>query len=210
VRVVSSKIITLEKHIEITPNFVPHPLYIDDSKLHEATEYLNKTSRRQDFLFFGSIKPYKGLDELLENWPVDIELKILGHCKSIQYTKRLLKIIDERSLHIIWENKFISTESLNESISNAKYVVLSHGDNAMIASGSFYHAISYGANIVCLPSKFGTLKSLQHPFVSEVGISELDSELRKLGYIKPNAVLKEALEFYGESVVRAAWKRALT
>lgn len=205
----ATEVVTLEESTSIKGSVVPHPLYCSDSQLNKIIGHLKNNKRLYDFVFFGAIKPYKRLNELLASWPSGIQLKIVGMCSSHKYERALRNIIKERSLDVFWDNEYLSSDSLNDIISNARYVILSHDDGAMVSSGTFYHAISYGANIVTMPSVFGISKSIRHSFVSQIDFSNMETTLKALPYRSAEDVMNESLRFYGEQHIRSSWEGIL-
>ena len=185
-----------------------HPLYKTNNELiedDEATEQENTI----DVLFFGGIKPYKNLDKVLLDWPSSLSLKIAGKCSDPSYTRMLEKIINERGLNVDWENRFLSSDELNEMLKVSKFVLLPHSDNTMISSGSFYHAIGEGCNVLVNASQFGKVKSEQHSFVHLVDIGKISKDMLQNSFVPKREVRKEVLTCYGENRVVEAWNTVL-
>src|SRR5690606_3913275 len=115
--------------------------------------------RSIDYLFFGTIKPYKQVEELLEYWPAGRTLNILGYCADQHYSSYLNGIILRRKLAVNWQNEYVDEQELNYALAHTRYVIMPHEDDSMISSGTFYHAASYGTNFLCFPSKFAVNKA---------------------------------------------------
>lgn len=189
---------------------VTHPLYLSDTQRNILTaEYVeHKHAPIDGVLFFGAIKKYKNLQEILAQWPHDIPLRIIGRCDSEQYLKELNLIIGERKLNVTIQNRFISDAELDSLLKSFSWVLVPHGDMTMVASGSFYHAISYGCNIICNASDFGKQKSIQHNFVKTID-KDLSYEFLTNSTTPKQLVLNEVNAKYGEKIRNEKWKRVL-
>lgn len=176
--------------------FIPHPLY------NQITNF-GDNERTIEFLYFGVISRYKGLQEVLEKWPKEKKLKIVGYAKDEVLLSELERIIERRGLNVFIINKFIDRNELDELIKKTKYVILPHKNNSMIVSGSFFHAISYGANIIIEKSLFASELKKRHGFVSYF------DELYSLDYCDPRDVFDEAKKHYGDDVVKKHWAKLL-
>jgi len=197
------KPVSLEKYFS-SPSLV-HPLYKPDTELQKDLE-IGDQKYTNDILFFGGIKPYKNLDLVLLNWPVSLSLTIAGKCSDPVYTQKLNSIIRERELSITWDNRFLSDSELNELLQSSRFVLLPHSDGTMISSGSFYHAIGEGCNILINESEFGRVKSEQHAFVHLTDVKSLSTEKLESIFMPKRKVLKEVIACYGEDKVIDAWK----
>jgi beta-1,4-mannosyltransferase len=78
----ATKIVTLEKTESFNSTVIPHPLYRNDDEILHDISRVESESFEVDYLFFGTIKPYKRLDELLILWLQDTFLKIVGYCQD--------------------------------------------------------------------------------------------------------------------------------
>lgn len=178
---------------------VPHPLYIElnNVNLHQIKDI--------DYLYFGVIKKYKALDVLLNEWPKDKRLVITGRCDDFNLECLLNSIIKNRNLDVIWINEFLNTDVLNSYISRAKFVVLPHLDQAMIVSGAFYHAVSYGSNVIIRNGVFANQLIKKHSFVTVYCPGKLIDVLSNIKYIESDVVIKESNTYYGVDSCKNAW-----
>lgn len=203
------KAIPLEPYYS-NPTLV-HPLYRSDESI--KNEIAN--GKHQDIeneipvLFFGAIKKYKNLHDTLDIWPKNIPLKIAGYCDDINYLRLLQNKINDRELDVEWTNKFLSAEELDGLLKRTMYVLLPHSDNAMISSGTFYHAIGEGCNVITNSSQFGRFKQQQHEFVNIYDLEEMTMELLIKKHIHRLDVMAESLRCYGENKVIDAWQNIL-
>jgi len=199
--------VSLEDYFS-SPSLV-HPLYKSDNAIF-ADMKQDESEYTTDVLFFGGIKPYKNLDVVLSNWPATLSLKIAGKCSDPTYTKKLISIIEERGLNVVWDNRFLSSEELNYLLRTSKFVLLPHSDGTMISSGSFYHAIGEGCNVLINESEFGRVKNGQHSFVHLVDTSNLSEKKLQSMFVPKREVLEEVIACYGEDKVVNAWKVILS
>ena len=77
----------------------------------------------------------------------------------------------------------------------------------MISSGTFYHAISYGCNILVTESKFGLQKSSEHGFVHIYRPEKLSKRRLDSIFVTKQDVYAEALKHFGQESVVASWKK---
>jgi beta-1,4-mannosyltransferase len=164
--------------------YIPHPLY--KSALTSEAD-----SRDIDFIYFGVVKKYKGLDQLLEAWPVDKKLLIVGKSHDDELENSLMKIISNRNLHVKRRNIFLPQEELNSLLYRSKFVVLPHFDNRMIVSGAAFHALECGANLIVREGVF--CRYLQDRFcgVTAFCLNQLGYVIDTIKYIDPECVIAE-------------------
>ncbi len=208
-RYLSDRVITLEPTDILGTVVAKHPLYKGDEELLALQRRLSSASKQYRFLYFGSIKPYKRLDMLLHRWPADKPLTIKGYCADPRYTATLNNIIAERELQVHWENRFLDDDELEAAVANTEYVILPHDDNAMISSGTFYMALSLGANVLCLDSVFARYKAGVFNFVKVISTTRLPEQLDNLEHVPSEQVIAQAMAHYNDRAVQSAWCAAL-
>ncbi|MBT82620.1 MAG: hypothetical protein CL587_19790 [Alteromonadaceae bacterium] len=207
---IADRVVTLEMTDRIESSVVKHPLYFNDRDLFQFFEAIGDTQKGIDFLYFGSIKPYKRLDKLLEVWPLNQKLQVMGFCSDKEYAARLYSIIDQRGLQVDWNNEFVKEETLEDAVSDTRFVIMAHDDNAMISSGTFYMAMSLGANVLCFDSAFARMKAREFPFVKIIEPDNLETQLANLEYVDSSVVVNQAVDRYGEEAIRESWRVVLT
>lgn len=185
-----------------------HPLYCPDDILRKKSIDLN--TQKFEYLIFGAVKKYKGIHNILLFWPSDKSLKILGKCSSKSYRDEILSIIKNRELQVEWRDEYLSDEDLNYEISKAHFVVISHLDNTMISSGTFYHAVSYGCNIISLKSSFSIQKKKEHEFVHLLTDKEKDFDEFESDFVEKECVKKQVLKCYSRSYLSKRWQEILS
>jgi beta-1,4-mannosyltransferase len=208
-KLISNRVVTLEKVSEFDSTLIPHPLYEDDHTLLTHIDSFSEEKNANSFLFFGTIKPYKKLEILLNAWPKLRQLRIVGYCQDEKYFKELQSIIEQRKLFVEWTNEYVSDEYLEHLLSKTRYVIMPHDDGAMISSGSFYQAINFGANVICFDSDFARKKANLHRFVHIVASPNMDEFLTELPFVATKQVMREAFESYGRKKIHCSWKQLL-
>jgi glycosyltransferase involved in cell wall biosynthesis len=183
----------------LTSTVVPHSLVQDGGALD--------AQRDIEFLCFGVVRRYKALDVLLQAWPVERPLVILGKSNDAELTAALQAIIAERGLQVRWENRFIPDDELNDALLRTRYVVLAHEDKSMIVSGAFYHAIACGANILIRAGQFADYNAGIHPFVTTFHMEQLAQDIQQLRYVAPEQVVAAAQQHYGDDICLQSWAR---
>lgn len=185
--------------------YIPHPLYMEeqlDSQIQKSI----------DFAFYGKIARYKGLVDLLNNWPVHLKLFIRGSCDDLKLQQEISKVISERGLEQVVNLKYgyIEHDELNTMMYHTKYLILPHDDKSMIVSGAFYHGISYGANIIAKESSFSKSMAKRYPFCTTYDNDNLQNILSSLQYIDPQEVKKMGIEDFGENICKKEWGKILS
>jgi beta-1,4-mannosyltransferase len=169
-----------------------HPLYPVDI-------CVNDYKRDVEYLCFGKISQYKGIVELLTLWDKSKKLSIVGKCEDKDLESQIHSTILKYRLDVDFVNKFIPDDELNLLLTRTKYVVLPHLKQTMIVSGSFYHSISYGANIV-----FSDQNS--YDFAKKyVDCVCLLGDLESHEAILPYDVVGQAKNSFGNEVVYNGW-----
>lgn len=177
--------------------YLPHVNYCEKSVI------LKDDNRTIDNLIFGQIKRYKGIVELLSEWPDNKEIYIIGQCNDERLNQEILEIIESRNLKVDYINKFIDDNELKEILLNTRNVIIPHLDDSMIVSGVFYHSASFGANVSVRCGDFYSYLSRNFSFVNKIDDYEVE-------YIKPSAVVRELIELTSNDVVLNYYKYYIT
>ncbi|WP_158769012.1 hypothetical protein [Paraglaciecola sp. L1A13] len=195
----SDNIVTHRRVHEFDSQVIFHPLY-------KKTEV--NTIAPFDCLIFGNIKPYKNVPMILQDWDPKRELKIIGKCKSADLNNEITTLIKGRLPKVIYENRFMEVEELNGFLSSVTFVILAHEEASMIVSGTFYHAISYGANVVLKDSEYGRSIKSEFPLVHLVKNFEGEA-LSNLVPFAREKIIALAGHTYSDSVIADQWSRLL-
>lgn len=183
---------------------VPHPLY-ERKELQESS-----INRDIEFLYFGRIERYKGIYELLSNWPKNIKLTLRGKSSDLELKNDIEKLLEERELQVDYVDKFLTDSELNSLISRSQFVVIPHQDKTMAVSGTFFHAISFGANVLIREGEFSLFcKSVGLNFVSEFSPENLGNVLVGMSCVSPEQVFEQSEKYFGSSAASKAWIEVL-
>jgi beta-1,4-mannosyltransferase len=183
---------------------IPHPLYFPTDNVPLMT--ISKRSLAREFLYFGQVRKYKGLSSLLIRWPTNVQLVMLGSCNDIVLEEEIRSIINQRNLNVVWRNEFISKELLDDAILKADCVIIPHVDKSMIVTGSAFHAMSLGANLLINESEFSDWATKLYPFASSYNSSTLNEHVNNTEFVKKHDVLISAIKNNGDEIVKQAWK----
>lgn len=194
----SDNTVTHRKVEEFESKVISHPLY----KKTEA-----QPVAPFGYLIFGNIKPYKNVPLILKNWDPKRELKIIGKCKSTELNSEITTLIADRLPKVIYENRFMEVEELNGLLSSATFVILAHEEASMIVSGTFYHAISYGANVVLKDSQYARNVKSEFPLVHLV--ENFGDALAGLVPFPRQEIIALADLTYSDSVIAKQWSDLL-
>jgi glycosyltransferase involved in cell wall biosynthesis len=140
--------------------FVPHPNYIDIYGAEEKHNVLQ--NHKLSLCFFGAVKKYKNIELLISainelNFE-DIEIKIIGRCRSKNYARKLKNLIGENN-NIKTDFRFVNDKEIPHIIANSHLFVLPYDLNSSLNSGATILAFSYGRSV--LSSLTGTLNDIK-------------------------------------------------
>lgn len=178
--------------------YISHPLYLRN---------MPKSSKERDidYLIFGRIDEYKGVTGLLEHWPKDKCLFLMGKTSSDRLEFQIKEIISRRSLDVSWQNEFISDKDLNEMLCRTKFVILSHVEGSMLVSGAFYHAISFGVNVIGISNNFIEENSRKFSFVNNVSLDNLSQNLTEINYVDSCLVMEDTYSYFDDRKIIQQW-----
>ncbi|MCB2220108.1 MAG: hypothetical protein KQI35_06905 [Bacteroidetes bacterium] len=122
--------------------YLPHP--IKDRRLK------NKTEVKYDVLIWGTISPYKGIDQFLqflvdENLQEKFRILIVGKASDENYFEKLKKF-QNKVIEI--RNEFINNDELARMISESKSVLFTYSKASILSSGVLMDSLGFGANII--------------------------------------------------------------
>lgn len=144
-----------------------HPVYNDFGNAEERTRARKKLDFRADekvLLYFGLIRPYKGLDTLLEAFnqlPEDYRLIVAGEpYMSMEELHRIPSADGKKRIH--WDLRFIPTEDIQCYFGAADLVVLPY--KSATQSGVTAAAMHFGLPVIA--SKVGGLADYIEPGIS--------------------------------------------
>jgi len=122
--------------------YFPHPVVANLPQHAIQKEY--------DILIWGSLSPYKGIDQFLEflykkELQNKYQIRIVGKCFDEKY---LTKLNTYTNQCILLEDKFIDNESLSQLMSRARLVLFTYNNDSVLSSGALAESVSYGALVV--------------------------------------------------------------
>jgi beta-1,4-mannosyltransferase len=181
--------------------YIPHPLY--DRKVDIPS------LRDIPYLYFGAVKRYKGLTELLSVWPTHVQLVMAGKSYSDDLTAEIEQIIRSRNLNVIWHNRFLSSPELDQLVARSSFVILSHMEKSMIVSGAAYHSFTYGANLLVRAGEFGKYLEKNFTGVFTFSLSEIATTIQQCKPVPYGEVMSRAHEVCGDEVIGSQWRSLL-
>lgn len=179
---------------------VQHPLYNLDLKVNGY----RANSDKPIFIYFGVIKEYKGIPELVSKWPENVQLQIYGKCNDSVLLKRIFDIVANKS-NITWRNEFLERDELDIVIAKADYVVIPHVDNSMIVSGAIFHSMSLGTNLLIKDSEFARWCVSVYPFVKIYGSDDIKSVANDLPKTNHNDLFMYVSKKNSLEVIKKEW-----
>lgn len=173
-------------------DYIPHPLYQIENK--DITPIENDVEKY--YLVFGRVERYKKIHTIIEHWPKNEKLLIVGPASDDEYVTELSSKAE--GLNIDFDIRFVPNQEVDSIMANAKAIILSHAGDEMIVSGSFFHAISYGVSVI----------ASNQPFLSwlkqDIGFSglKLYSSINEFGALlnDSNTSPKETVLFESETL----------
>lgn len=141
-------VITHSGHNETSKRkYIPHPLY-------RHPDCIKKTQNQPGnyFLIFGRILPYKKIETLIEAIPPNIKIVIAGSAPDKNYVEKLRSLATTKEIQIIPE--FISDEKAALLSRGSRGIVITHNDNDMIVSGTFFYSLSIGTPLYTISTPF--------------------------------------------------------
>ena len=178
--------------------YLPHPRY----KIGKV-----ESTKEVEFLVFGRLMRYKGIVELLEHWPEELQLKIVGNPENAELQSDIEFSIKRRNLLVDFEPRFLSLEELDNLLTRTRCVICSNVEDSMIASGVMIHALSAGCFVLARYSEFagemvnnefavGTFKQLPDitKMLPNLDFSKMDNQYKQFSISHGDNVLSCEIE----------------
>ncbi|PJR53733.1 hypothetical protein CWM57_21850 [Klebsiella sp. G-Nf4] len=142
--------------------YIPHPLYrypllIDNKNTDECDN--NK------FIIFGRILEYKKFEVIIESFPAEQQLLIVGHCEDYDYLHKIQSLSREKE-NITILPSYLDDTAAKELINSTGGLIISHADDDMIVSGSFFYGLTIGIKMYAVSTPF--LKWAEEQFGTDV------------------------------------------
>lgn len=175
--------------------YIPHPMYYEDKSL------VNSKVRDIEYLYFGAIKEYKNIVNLVYHWPRDIPMLLVGECEDIKLEYSIRHTIENKKIEFI--NEYLDECQLCELVMRAKNVILPHQANSMIVSGAFFFAASLGCNILMSKSDFFYFCIDKYSFIRELDFERL--KRNQFDYTAPTIVYEEIFNENNKKKISLMW-----
>ena len=128
----------------------PHPLY-PIKAVTPDTLPVELDLRPGYFVVFGRIEAYKHIHELIEKFPANRRLLVLGKPGDAAYVSKL-QALQRDNIKVV--PRFVDDAEVQLIIRRARALVLSHADADMIVSGSFFYAMSLRVPVFAVRTPF--------------------------------------------------------
>ncbi|WP_163378134.1 glycosyltransferase family 4 protein [Cyclobacterium sp. SYSU L10401] len=124
---------------------IPHPIkgLLGKGRYHPE-------NKKYDFLIWGSVFRYKGIDRFLQFCHSSSALKkakilIVGKCKDLDYKQEILSILPENAE---FRDELLSLEEIAVFADQSRFTLFTYNSKTVISSGSLIDAIRMGAVVV--------------------------------------------------------------
>ncbi len=190
--------------------YCPHPLY--HRIVPRPTASAMQDLPRRYFVVFGRIVPYKKLEVLIDAFPADETLLIIGAIGDRTYAASLER---KRRANILVRPGLLSEADAQALVAGAAALLIPHADGDVIVSGSFFYAMTLRVPVVAVEPPFlcwiasrvgpGLLR-----LAPDVGAlcASLPACPSERADVEPLATAIVEREF-GDATVREAMRRAL-
>lgn len=194
-------------HLETNDTvYIPHPLYNIQNQ-----ESLTVNQDLEDFfVIFGRILEYKAIDKLLNSWGSE-SLIVAGKVDSDVYLESLNQIVRNRNLNkVSIVAKFLSDAEAAKLVASSNGLIITHNDDDMIVSGSFFFAVSLGTPVYAVKSLFFEWLIKHHNYPGLFIYSDFSALVRGISenkQIDRSLLLKASQSLFGDSTVKKAWEK---
>lgn len=188
--------------------YVPHPLYPVRADSTMPGDFPFSASE-DFFLVMGRLNRYKMVEEIISTWPTGKNLLITGTAPDEGYLHFLKSGVEARGLnaHIRFLPRYLDESEIAWLMKNTTACILSHQTREMIVSGAFFHALSYGTNLIARSSAFYSALIKQNIFTDFIalddwhGLSARFASVRVRTAEERAAVAKRAEAVFGREAV---------
>lgn len=188
--------------------YAPHPLYRTSGGKDAA---VIPEPQGDYYVAFGRIQSYKKLEDLAENFPPNKRLIIAGPCQDSKYLRRIAAAAHGKNIEI--HAGYLAREEAERLVANAIGMVISHAEADMVASGSYFFALSLGVPVYAIRTPF--FQWSENTF-GPCGLHLYDSlELLRQGiettdgHSSREAIISYAARAFGDPMVAEHWRKVL-
>ncbi|MDM4207497.1 hypothetical protein [Klebsiella spallanzanii] len=130
--------------------YIPHPLYTYPVK---PTNNSTRSFFNDNYYIFGRIVKYKKYESIISTFPANKNLIIMGACEDYEY-KKMIQELCKNKKNVTFIPEYISDERAKELLSTGAALIISHSDEDMIVSGSFFYGLTIGIKILAINTPF--------------------------------------------------------
>lgn len=185
--------------------YVPHPLYNIECNSVDQNYELKKNSY---YVIFGRIERYKKIECVISEWNSEKTLIIAGSASDTAYLSELRGIAKDKPIVII--SRYIEEKEAQLIVANAKGLIVSHADEDMLVSGSFFYALSLGTPVFAVSSEFFKWVKEQYDFCGLFMFSTPKGIVESVSadthdVISRQEIIRQAQVLFGDNTVYDAW-----
>jgi glycosyltransferase involved in cell wall biosynthesis len=129
--------------------YLPHPLY--SLAIDVARQVRPRNLPERYFLVFGRIVSYKRIERLIEHFPANQTLMICGAVEDAGYAAKLANILRP---NVVFSPGYIPEDVAQTLVAGAQAVVISHAESNVMASGTFFYALSLQRRVFAVRTPF--------------------------------------------------------
>uniref|UniRef100_UPI003A971146 hypothetical protein n=1 Tax=Klebsiella pneumoniae TaxID=573 RepID=UPI003A971146 len=153
-------------HSPVFPNYkyeyIPHPLYKFPLKI-DAKQDIKYDNNK--FVIFGRISSYKKYEKIIEVFPCEHQLLIGGQCDDNAYLNKIQSLVKNKC-NVSISPFYLDDIKAKELINSTGGLIISHADDDMIVSGSFFYGLTLGIKMFAVATPF--LKWAEEQFGADV------------------------------------------
>lgn len=177
--------------------YIPHPLY-------EELEDPNLVNSDSDnYLIFGRILPYKKIEQVIEVFPRNKNLIIAGSCDNEIYLKKIKNIcLSKPNIEIL--PRFLEHNEIKSLVEKSAGILITHNDDDMIVSGSFFYAMTLKSKVYALETPFfkWAEKMMGRKYITLFkNLNELSTEILSDAYSESMKSQSNMIDLFGEKTM---------
>lgn len=105
---------------------------------------------KYDFLIWGSVHPYKGIDKFLNfinksEKGRDLKILIAGKCPNLKYKEKLMSLISE---NVEFLDRFLLLDEVAQLSNNSKFILYTYNSDTVLSSGALMDSIRMGGQVI--------------------------------------------------------------
>ncbi len=121
-------------------------------EIHPIKSRLNAeyAEKKYDFIFWGSIQPYKGIVRFLKfvkerKDTSTIKILIIGNCLDVDYKKQIESYVCS---NITYKEKFYSFEDIGKFAAQSKYILFTYSRSSVLSSGALMDSMRMNCRVI--------------------------------------------------------------